>query len=491
MKPCLVLSLLVSLAGVAEAQPNILVLVLDDVGVDIVDAYGMAAPIAATPTIDALANQGLLFRNAWVSPLCSASRAAMLTGRYGFRNGVGGAKQSLLPGELTLPDAVPAGYTTAALGKWHVSHYRPWDPPLPAWSYTPMMVGFDSFRGTTGNFSDQWQPEGAHYFLWSKSIELVEGAPIWEPDHTTYATTELVDDALDFIQAQSGPWFAWVAFQAAHDPLQAPPEDLHDRQVVKDTYDAGDLAPGVDEVHWAMVEAMDTEIARLLAAVDLANTYVFVIGDNGTAPGQKPPGAVLRGGKGGTYEGGIRVPLIVAGPGVAQGETEALVHGIDLYPTIASLVGVDVATLPVNLPFDGVSFALVLAVPDSGLRTTVYVDGRFDKLSRPGSELPENHDVAIRNADYKLIRRACEDGARSWEFYHLAADPGEANDLFPVAGPHAQALLELTGALGSLVGNPSCGPPTSGCGAGVELVLAIPALAFWRGRRRPDARGGA
>ncbi|MFT7677268.1 MAG: arylsulfatase A-like enzyme, partial [Planctomycetota bacterium] len=255
-------------------QPNILVVVLDDVGVDSVGVYAEGTDPAPTPIFDSLAQSGVLFRNAWANPICSPSRAEILTGRYGFRTGVGhivGANSwALALSELTIPEVLarnPAlGYRSAAFGKWHLSSNLVGGGDL-----GPNLQGFEHFAGTWGNID----PGTESYYAYEK---LVDGqrAPA-----TGYATTEVVDDALAWIQGSADPWFCYVAFQAPHDPFHAPPAHLH-------TQDA--QINGLDPrffprpFYLAMLEAADTEMGRLLAGIgaDLANTHVIVLGDNGT-----------------------------------------------------------------------------------------------------------------------------------------------------------------------------------------------------------------
>ena len=229
-----------------------------------------------------------------------------------------------------------------------------------------------------------------------------------------YATTDQVNEAIGVIERAkeaSQPSMLWLAFDAPHTPYHVPPTSLQS---------VAGLPPYTDGVkprpyYEAMVEAMDTEIGRLLSHVDLATTTVIFLGDNGT------PGAVIAlpysrsKGKSTIYEGGIRVPLLIAGAGVeAPGRVVGdIVNIVDLFPTILELAGIDVVTaLPPEARIDGVSLMPYIAntniVP---VRSWAYSE-KFEQ------NYTDRFVRAIRNNTFKLIERA--DGKR--EFYNLAKD---------------------------------------------------------------------
>jgi arylsulfatase A-like enzyme len=510
----------------AQTHPNVLVVVLDDVGVDLVGSYGEVAPgeptppeHAATPSLDALAAEGVLFRNAWSAPLCSATRSSILTGRYSFRTGVGDAFPELLSNELLLPEVLSNGsyfggsspYSHAAVGKWHVTAYQPLNanPGL-----TPMEAGFGAFHGAAGNL------DGESYFSWTKSDEVVAGDPTVTTGHDVYATTDNVDDAIGWIQAQGGPWFLYLAFNAVHTPIQGPPDDLHTQSGVTEE----DFANTSDDAEMrlyrrAMLEATDAELGRLLDGdaglawdgIDRATTTVIVVGDNGSA--DPLPEAVNRGEKSQLFEGGINVPLVIAGEAVdpsAEGaESPALVHVVDLFATVADLAGIDPGQVTASAgPIDGRSLLPLLADPligpgdcPSGLpdddptctRATAYADGTFPLKSKKNARL---HDTTVRDADYKLIRRACTPSIpHALELYDLVADPGETTDLValgltPQEEAARDALVVRLEALTSTDADDPCPGSGSGgrCGLGVELVLPLGALAALRRGRAHTKR---
>jgi arylsulfatase A-like enzyme len=392
---------------------NFVVVLLDDVGIDRVGAYGAHPEPGRTPTLDALAAQGLLFRNAWAMPTCSPTRASVLTGRFPSRHGVGEQISATTPGpqldpqEVIIPEALP-GYSSAAIGKWHLRSVG--QPPT-----HPLDVGFEHHAGSMYNISS------GGYWNWTKWVDGV-GVPV-----TEYATTETTDDALRAIAHLAEPYFLYLNYNAAHAPFHVPPQHLH-------TYGFPDSAPRRMR---AMVEALDTELARFLAAVDLSDTYVLVMGDNGT-PRPASDGPFLpEHAKGTLYQGGVQVPLIVAGPGVGVGETDALVSCTDLFAMVLELAGAP----PAPTAEDSLSFASVLASPaHAGPRRLLYAES-----FGPGGGQNQLHRCALSNGRFKLLRDIHGD-----ELYDLAGDRFEAENLLQHAylPPHQRrAYARLVAAL--------------------------------------------
>jgi len=378
---------LVACAGGANPEPtapDVLVVLLDDVGVDAVSGYGLAPDPPLTPTLDRLADEGTRFTRAYGYSVCTPSRAALLTGRYGRRNGIGNnLRWPDSPDQLPRTEptfartAREAGYATAMFGKWHVVGERA-NPTA-----HPHDLGFDHFDGMLGNFGNTVEGWGGR-FDYTRWERVVDGAPSLETD---YATSVLVDATIDWVAEQDGPWLAYLALPSAHGPLHLPPAELPHRQV--DSYSSQ------AERFTAMVEAADRELGRLLDTIDATDTIVFVAGDNGTngrwdADDWDPLGA-----KGSTYEGGIRVPLVVWGPAVRHpGAThDGLVHLVDVAPTIADLV----AGGPEEL--DGSSLLPALQDPTSAGRTILFAES-FYPLG-PG---PYRHDWRIAiTPDLKVV----------------------------------------------------------------------------------------
>jgi arylsulfatase B len=399
------------------ARDNVLLIIGDDLGNDRVAIYGEHPEPGNTPVLDALARGGVLFRNAYSQPVCSPSRMAMLSGRQGFRTGIGtgvpwlgveGANGDFVPSddELSLAEALNATHHTTAVGKWHLATERDggFDHPI--------TTGFEFFTGTKQNLTATPNAQAA-YFDWEKNVADRDGNR--QHQVLAYATSDNVDDALELISAHGDePWFIWLAFNTPHTPFHAPPDELH----------TVDLSGEPSEVmlHKAMVEAMDTEIGRLLANMPAevrARTHVIFVGDNGTPGGAIQPPWSTRRGKATVFEGGINVPLIVSGPAVAEPgrEVNGLVHLVDIFSTVLELAGAD----DPGTGTDSVSFAPYLRDPSQApLREWVYSE-RF----RPNGFGPYTDERwAIRDARYKLSR----DGHKS-SFYDLAADPFEHDDL--------------------------------------------------------------
>ena len=232
---------------------------------------------------------------------------------------------------------------------------------------------------------------------------------------TVYATTDTVDETLKVIaqaKAEKKRYLAWTAFNAPHNPWHVPPAKLHPKTPLPPT---GATNRAKFE---AMVEAMDTEIGRLLGQVDLADTTVIFIGDNGTQGTVVAPPYPRDKAKATMYEGGIRVPLLIAGAGVVSPNRRvtALVSAVDLFPTILQLAGIDAAAVPRT---DGVSLMPYLqARAHPAPRAWLYSE-QFT------ASFNTRWERAMRTGRYKLIERF--DGSR--EFYDLGNDVFEATNL--------------------------------------------------------------
>jgi len=417
-------------ARAQTAPPNFLVLVGDDLGAETIGRYGERPGPSHTPQIDALAASGVLFRNAWSSPLCSPSRAALLTGRHGFRTGVGSnVHPGLPPGlgseELTLPELLGPRYQSAAFGKWHVGAAV----ADGVREDHPRASGFGHFAGTLGNLVD-----GQEYTSWTKTVD---GTTL--PERVTgYATSVVVDDALAWISGRREPWLVWIGFHATHAPLHAPPPDLHSVRL------PGPPKLFPREHHAAMLEALDREIGRLLASLSpetRARTTVVFAGDNGTDGNTAAPPLLPTRVKGTVYEGGIHVPLIVASPltppALRGEESRALVGLVDVFATVAAIAGFPPGST------DSVSLLPYLQDPARpSLRASAYTE-----LFSPNGPGPYSRRAqAVRNARYKLIRHDCT----REELYDLATDPLELRELIRrrAVGPGEElALQELRSAL--------------------------------------------
>jgi arylsulfatase A-like enzyme len=380
---------------------NVVLILADDFGVDMVGAYNEGANPPCTPVIDDLAQTGMLFRNAWANPVCSPTRGTVLTGRYPFRHGYGtpgGGMNSpgLLLSETIIPEVLTA-YSSAALGKWHLAGNQGNDHPNDSgfWRYA------GPIGGGVGNYSS-----------WGKTIDGITNTV------TTYATSDTADEAILAAQTLPEPFFLYVNFNAPHSPWHEPPSALCDPEYC--FCDSLPANPSNREMGKAMVEAMDREMGRMLEgirAVDPDPLIIFV-GDNGT-PGQLTEAPFISNrSKGSVYEGGLNVPLIVNGPGVVQGECAAIVSISDFHATIAEWAG------ETSTAEDSVSMVPYFSNPGlPSIRSAVY----GEKFEPNGFGPYTDHQRAARNDQYKLIRRL----GSADEFYDLTADQWEASDLFP------------------------------------------------------------
>jgi arylsulfatase B len=393
----------------AVGTNNILLIIADDYGFDSSSLYNShpAASQPPTPNLVALAQRGVLFRNAYASPLCSPTRACILTGQYGFRTGVGDVIGMTEPSitnsiHFTLPEAFAAnpsaGYALAQFGKWHLGA----GPNAPF-----VRAGWTNYAGgLTGAL--------ASYTNWMKAVNGVTNTV------TNYATSDVVTDATNWISARgTNKWFAWVAFNAAHTPNHIPPTALAPGYLTNTAVSAP------RRQFEAMVQAMDTEIARLLSAVDTNKTDIIFTGDNGTVGGGaqsviQPPFVSTRA-KSTLYEGGTRVPFFVAGSSVVSpGRTNTnLVHVVDLFSTVLELAGINVAATTGTNVIDSRS---LLPALQGGALSTRYAYVELFNNAAPGTA----DGRVLRNDRYKLIRFNV---SGTEELYDLQTDPTELTNL--------------------------------------------------------------
>ncbi|QQR86497.1 MAG: sulfatase-like hydrolase/transferase [Flavobacteriales bacterium] len=382
----------------AAQQPNVLLIIADDLGLDPVPGY-MAGPVkAAMPNLGALMAQGLTFDNVWVNPLCSPTRSTILTGRYGFRTGVlNPGDLSLLPSnEVTLHQYLTnngSGYASCIIGKWHLGGLQP-DATY------PNTMGVPHFAGVlTGAVSN--------YNMWPLTIDGTT------TPSTDYITTALTDRAIDWIDQQTTPWLCWLAYTAPHTPLHRPPLFMHEQGPLPTDPDS--IAANPLPYYLAMVESVDYELGRLLGSLtpaELANTLVIFIGDNGTDMDviQSPytPGHA----KGTLFEGGVRAPLVMAGPGITRAaEREgALVNSTDLFATIVEVTG---AVLPVYE--DSRSLLPMFTQSGISVRSCLRADVSQGAVS----------GYAVRDERWKLIDQ--DNGSQL--FFDLLNDPWESTNL--------------------------------------------------------------
>lgn len=418
----LILAASAAISLAAEApRPNIVLIVADDLGSHDV---GWRGSEIKTPHLDQLAKGGARLNQFYVQPVCSPTRAALLTGRYPFRYGLQTgvvrpwANYGLPLEERLLPQALrDAGYETAIVGKWHLGHVRP--------EYLPTKRGFDHQYGHYNGAIDYFTHIRDGGFDWHKDdrVNRDEG----------YSTELIGREASRLIKDRnkSQPLFLYVPFNGVHSPYQVPEKFS----------DAYPQFKGTRKTYAGMVTAMDEAIGKItatLAAEKLTeNTLVIFTSDNGgPSPGKVTSNGSLRAGKGTLYEGGVRVCAFASWPGkLKSADVETPLHATDWYPTLLKLAG---AKTEQPLPIDGRD-----AWP-------ALTEGKPHRETFALNVTPTGG--AVRVGDWKLVVNgaagAAEDedapdakaAAGKTELFNLAADPGEKDN---VAAAQPERVAEL------------------------------------------------
>ena len=402
----------------AAEKPNVLVIVADDLGFADVGFNGGTIP---TPNLDRLAATGANLTGFRAAPICSPTRAGLLTGRWPLRFGMMRAvvppwsKYGLPAEEHTLPELLaPAGYEHRGItGKWHLGHARR--------EFLPLAQGFTSFYGHYNGAIDYFTHEREGETDWHRGDRTVK-----EPG---YATDLLGAEAARFVREapDEKPWLLYVPLSAPHSPMQAKEEDLAK---------FSRLGPK-KRVYAAMVHAMDRAIGHVLAAVearpDAADTLVLFFSDNGGVKSAGSNNGPYRGAKLGVYEGGTRSCAAIRWPaaGLTGGKRfDGRVGYIDVLPTLLAATG---AEAPENL--DGIDFLPALRdgkpLPQRPWFSYIHQDEQAHASVHLGSwKLVAHGDFFAESPEAKA----------TWELYDLSADPAEAKD---VAGEHPEKVAEL------------------------------------------------
>ena len=453
----LLAALVVPLSLVASPPPNVIVVLVDDLGWADLGCQG--SDFYRTPNIDRLAATGMRFTDGYAScAVCSPTRAALMTGRaparlgitdwiraefqlnsrqwpnirskFGFHRPADASRSLLTPvneqrlphDEITVAELLkPLGFASAFIGKWH----------LGGRGHLPVDQGFDENYGGW----DYGQPP-SYFDPYVENPRLPMGIPTLEPRREgEYLTDREADEAVAFIERNSSrPFLLYLSHYAVHTPIQAKADLISDYEARRD-------GEGQDDpVYAAMVHSVDDAMGRILEALGrtgLADrTMIVFTGDNGGLDrnGRPTENAPLRSGKGFAYEGGLRTPWIVRWPGVTQpGSVSGQpVASIDLLPTIAAAVG---TRPPADRAIDGVDLGPVLRGGEPPERTLHW---HFPHYRRGPGHDPYS---VVRRGDWKLIRFY---DPPKIELYNLAADLGEQNDL---AGAEGSKAAELESAL--------------------------------------------
>ncbi len=413
-------------------QPNIIVVLVDDLGYGDFSAYGGSRP--KTPKIDRLAAEGLRFRQYYAnSPICSPSRTALTTGQYPARwrinsyidnralNRKRGMADFLDPAAPTLARLLNArGYRTGHFGKWHMGGGRDVGeaPLISAYGFDTSLTQFEGLGDRVLPIFDAHDGSPARRAALGEASErLGRGSVTWVD--RCQVTRMFVEAALAFIrkaEADGRPFYVNVWPDDVHSPF-FPPGALRGDGSKRDLYE-GTLAN------------MDAQLGPLFEYVAESprlreDTLIIVTSDNGPEPGAGSAGA-LRGVKGSLYEGGVRAPLIVWGGGVqpstrGKWNGSTVLSAVDLVPSLLRLAHVEI---PSDIDFDGVDMSRALTGQDESTRTKPLLWKR--PPDRPGPPEDRWPDLAIRDADWKLL--VDSDGARP-QLYDLRTDASESRNL--------------------------------------------------------------
>ena len=417
-------------AQAADRPPNILYIVADDLGWKDVGFHGSDIK---TPALDALAARGAKLEQFYAQPMCTPTRAALMTGRYPMRYGLQtavipqGHVYGLAIDEWLLPQALKAvGYETAIIGKWHLGHADQ--------QFWPRQRGFDYQYGPLIGEIDYFSHKVDGKVDWFRNNQVVE--------ENGYSTTLLGDDAVKLIEQHNPatPLFLYLAFNAVHTPYQAPQEYLDKYKNIEDPS---------RRAYSASATAMDDQIGRVMRALVekkmLNNTLIVFQSDNGGTRNPMFAGAITdmtkvvlpadngpyRDGKGTLYEGGTRVVAVASWPGhIKEGSVvNEMIHTVDLYPTLVKLAG---GNLDKSKPLDGLDVWGTISEGKPSPRTELVYN-------------IEPFRAAIREGDWKLIWRTLL--PQSVELFNITKDPSETTNL---AAQQPEKVAELQGRINKL-----------------------------------------
>ena len=395
----------------ARRTPNVVLIVADDLGYGDLSCYG--ATDLETPHIDRLAASGVRFDRFYANcPVCSPTRASLLTGRYPDLVGVPGVIRThpenswgyLAPEAVLLPVVLKrAGYQTALVGKWHLGLESP---------NTPTERGFDHVHGFLGDMMDDYYTHLRH----KNNYMRLGCEPIAAEGHATDVFTRWAVDYIEERATTEQPFFLYLAYNAPHTPIQ-PPEAWLER--VRQRYPAMDAKRAALV---ALIEHLDDGIGRVMTALEASgvadNTLVLFVSDNGGHLDVGARNGALRGGKQNMYEGGIRVPMCAAWPGriPAGANSERVALTMDLFPTICDACGARA-----DHELDGRSILPTLlgqAQPEED-RCLIWV-------RREGGSYGGRAYYAARHGDHKLVQNG---PFEPYALYNLRDDPLEQSPL--------------------------------------------------------------
>lgn len=400
--------------GQAASPPNVIVILADDAGWG--DFSFVGNTNLATPAIDGLARDGVIFERFFVQPVCAPTRAELLTGRYHPRSGVRGVslgQERMAADERTLAEVFrDAGYATGCFGKWHNGTQ---------WPYHPRARGFDTFYGfTEGHWNGYHDAEMEH------DGRFVRGSG--------YIADDLTGHAIDFIRDHAHerrPFLCYLAFNTPHSPMDVPDEDwarFRDAPIDLRGPRGQEEDIAFTRAALAMVENLDRNVGRLLAAVAAAgvadDTILVFFSDNG--PNSPRWCGGFRGKKGSTDEGGVRSVCCIRWPRrIRPGTTvPEIAAAIDLMPTLAGLTGISVGA---TKPIDGLDFSAMLVDGPAAADVKRQASARTIAASHGGK-------VSLRSQTHRLDAQG--------RLYDIDADPAHSRDLAADLPAEAARLRE-------------------------------------------------
>jgi arylsulfatase A len=430
--------------------PNFVIIFTDDQGYNDLGCFG--GTHLRTPRIDQMAEEGIRLTSFYVAqPLCSPSRAALMTGSYPKRIGLARGSRFIVllsdddwglnPSEITIAEMLKSkDYATGIFGKWHLG-----DQP----EFMPTRQGFDEFFGLPYSHNVHTNHPRQEYFQFS-SLPLIDGESIieYDPD-ADYLTQRITKRAISFIdQHRDEPFFLYIPHPMPHDPLHASPafmETVADSIKLKLEKENGSIDYLTrNQLYPQVIEEIDWSVGEILDALERNgldnNTLVIFTSDNGPYAGSAAP---LRGKKGGTYEGGMRVPAVVRWPGKIPGGQvcDEMMTAMDIFPTLAFLTGIEV---PDDRVIDGKNIWPLLSGVDGA--KTPHEKFFYHR---------QNELKAVRSGKWKLHRS----GANGLELYDLENDISEKTNLAKDHPQVVKRLLDYMGEFDREMSNPELTRP--------------------------------
>ena len=412
---------------VVGARPNIVVIIVDDLGYGDLSSYG--AKDLRTPHIDSLMAAGMRFDSFYANcPVCSPTRAALLSGRYQELVGVPGVVRTHAPNNwgylaqdaVMLPQVLkPLGYHSAIVGKWHLGLEE---------ENQPTRRGFDFFHGFLGDMMDDYynhRRHGNHYMRRNEK-------PVYPKGHATDIFSQWAVDYLAERAQKKTPFFLYLSYNAPHTPIQ-PPADWLEKVKKREAGISSQRAKLV-----ALIEHMDEGIGNVLKELQRTglskDTLIFFVSDNGGQANVGANNGALRGEKQEMYEGGLRVAAGAVWPGKikAGGRSGLIAATMDIFPTV-----VEAAGAKVEHAIDGRSFLPLLLGKDQ----PAFDRDLFFTRREGGDRFMGECIWAMRRGDWKLVKNS---PMTNWELFDLSEDPGETTDL---SGKNRRKYRELGAAM--------------------------------------------